>query len=379
MEFTLPNPAVFIRDCVVGLAAFTYASLVNSGDANLTITALALTTGAKFDSLKFVRRSDGGSLTLPISLPPNVDLTFLVIFKPVAGDEDILLTDDIKVTHNGDNGPTTSFEVLGRGRRKGQPLVSISPWAWNFSWVGRRNQLAGIDIGDLSNAYGFLITNTGDELLSIENIRVNFPFIIVDPVPSLPVWLSPFSSLTIYLRAFAELDGQVIYNGIDGAIAVEILTNVGISPIQNIVGAVTGLPVVSAFVISGVTKKALAAFGSIVRQFDLTSLEPERPAKLIKVIDLQKPHQEKLLAKFRARYEDLGPAKFDLTVKTRDETSSVVTTSIGTATADGLTREALIDEQLNEQIFKLTIDHVSGPLSFVDFGIDHEPRGPVLD
>lgn len=379
MDFTLPAPNLFFRDCVVGGLAVSHGFFVNSGDADLTIGSVGLTSGIRFNSPVFIYRSDGGSLTIPFVLPVGVNLLLEVRFSPLPGDEDQLWVDTVVVGHTGDNGPAFPFAVICWARKAGQALFSMTPWAWNFSWLGPRNLTKGIDIGDVSNVHDFQIVNTGDRLLTISFIRANYPFMLVDPLPVLPTTLSQGSALTIHVRALAELSGQVIYNGIDGRVALEILTSAGGGVVQEFVGAITGLDIVSAFSLIGATKKALAAFGPTVRQFDTTDLVPERPAQLVKVIDMQKPHQEKLFAKLRARYEDLGAAKFKTTIRTRDETSTPVTTPIGTAAADGLTREALVDAQLNEQVFKLTLDHVSGPLSFVDFGIDHEPRGPVVD
>ncbi len=379
MDFTSPDPILWFRGVTVGRSVWTQAWITNDGASDLSITGLALTTGTKFKNVRFDWRSDGGGLSLPVTLPPRINMRLVLEFVPVIGDEDTELADIVTITHNGTNGPTFAFDVEGSARRPGMSLISITPFAWDFAWINSRDLLDGLDIGTWSNVHVIGLINSGDELLEITHITANFPFRLVEPLPELPAVISPGSALQLSVVALADLVGEVIHNGIANPIALEIVSNAEVGGVTEWVGALTGLAITSVFTINGNDKRALAAFGSTIKQFDPSNLSPERPASLVKTVDLQRPHQEKLLARLHTRYEDLGVASFKTTLKTRDETSTPVTSSIGTGAADKFIREALIEKQMNEQVFKLTIDHVAGPVSLVDIGIDFEPRGPVVD
>jgi hypothetical protein len=340
--------------------------VTNTGDASLSITSLAMTTGTKFSA------DVVGGQTFPIALAPGQNLQLRLQFFPVPGDEDVQKTDTLTINSDADNHPYT-VSLFGIGRATGiGGCLYFSPSSWFFNWINGQNYLAGTDIGLWSNPLNLLLVNGGDDLLTISHITPKWPFRLVAPLPELPAVIAPASSLLVHVEAFIEIPGVTVYPEF-----LEIINN-GIQPIAFYGGSVTGIGVTSASNVTG-TKVALAAIGNTLKRFDPSDLAPERPASLVKVFDMGIGRNEKLLARIMPRYEDLGAGSFKTTVKTTDQVSTPVTSSIGTVGADGLIKHALVEKQLNEDVFEVTIEHVSGPLSFVDFEVDYEPRGPVVD
>ena len=300
----------------------------------------------------------------------------LVFFEPVDGDIDSLLTDTLTITHDGSNSPY-ALPLAGWVRKAALgPQIAFAPSSWTFDWVNSRDYQDGISVGERSNIFNLTIFNSGGGLLEIVDVIAKWPFKLVEPLPSLPVVLPSGTSMVLHVVCYPNIVGLTQYNA-----SLEVVSNALDAPVEFYVMLVTGLAVTSAHNLAGTARTALAALGSTIKSFDPSDLNVEETARLVKVFDFGLPHQEKTLLKLRSRYEDLGAATYNQSHRSRDETipPNPNPVSIGTAAADEFPREALSSLSTTEQIIEWTLTHAAGPLSFVDFGFDIEPRGPVVD
>ena len=333
--------------------------LTNTGDATLSVTSIVWTTGTKYFA-NFVDAS-----VFPFNLAPAENKQLKLRFYPAPGDEDTVLTDTLTINSDADNDPY-AITVTGIARAAGSgAMLYFSPSSWFFNWINGQNFLAGTDIGLWSNVLNLLLINGGDDLLTIDAIAPKWPFELTDPLPQMPIVLAPGASQIIHIRAFMDQIGVVAYST-TSAYIIEVF-NSGIQEFAFYGGSVTGLAITSVNTLGGTDKRALAAFDDVIKRFDPTNLEPERPALLTKSIDLRNPQLQRFVGKFRARYEDRDVASFSTIIKDRNGPSASVVTSIGSASGDDEIRETLIENQVTEQLSILELTHVSGELSFVDF------------
>jgi hypothetical protein len=374
------NPtAVYFRYCVVGAddankrGHLVDCYIANSGASDLTISALAMTTGTKFSAV-FTGE------TFPFVVPANGNRQLKCKFSIGPADTSSAFlgvpgfhSDTITITHDGSNGPTTAIAVTGWATSPGTPHIAMSPSSWTFNWVNGRNLLAGIIVGEKSNILHLAIVNTGDQLLVVRDIVALEPVLLVPPFPLTPIALAPGASSTFNVRVIASLSGAQAFT------ALKIIST-AFEPSINYAGAYTGIGVTSANNLPATpVRRPLVAFSSVIKQFDTTTFDLGETADLVRTFDFGLPYKEKTLTRAHVRYEDLGVATFDFIVKTPDETLATQTITIGTGAADGKIREALIDIGITtEQTFEITIRQKTGSISITDIGYEYEPRGPVL-
>jgi len=365
----LTNPTVVnFRYGTVGREHLNDLYLVNDGNEDLVVSGLG------FGTVKYA------SVTpVPFTIPAVSNYQVKIKFLPVTGDEDDLLSDTLTITHDGDNGPTTEVVVSGTGKASLAPQLGFAPSSWSFDWLDGRNFLDGILVGEISNLTNILLTNYGDLPVVIIGLFPIASGVKILSAPSLPYALSPGSSTLVSFT----IESQV--TGLQTVDLFGVITNAQIPFIGTFIfahefsGSYTGIVVTSAHTLTGATRRTLAAFGDTIRQIDDSDLEVEQTARLVKTFDFGFPYQEKFVSRLRVRYEDLGEAVIQVQLVTLDGTTTISPNpAIGTVTADGKTRELLVDFTLTERVVELRITHVSGPVSIIDFGLEYEPQGVAI-
>ncbi len=348
------NPAlVFFRLCVVDGTIFSSLYMRNTGDAALSVTSAILTTGTKFAVVWAVPLA-----APPFALNPGDGAQINIMFQPVAGDENTLLSDTLTIVHTGSNTPVT-VAVSGWGAGKGRSYCSLSPSSWSFNWYDGQDFHSGIGIDQISNELHLQIVSSGDKPLTVFAINALYPLDLVNP-PILPVVLSPGTSLLVTVVCTADLVGA--QNLTDN---LEIYNDGPISPDIHI-SAYIGIALTSAYNVTG-GMTGMLAFGAAEKSSQLGA-SCEADASFRQNSNLQSPLVDKAFTKFRFKYENLGVATVSLAGSGDSQGTIATSVAIGTVGADNSIMEGEMSFHAEGETFlmTLTVAGGAGPVSITE-------------
>lgn len=146
------GPLTFTDQLVNTESAAQTVTVTNTGNGNLAISSVALTTNTDFVIVN----------NCPASLAPTANCTIDVTFKPTATGA---LSDTLSITDNSSSGPNPqTVQLSGSG---------IAPYA---ALDVTTLDLGGVNVGVTSAAQSVTLTNNGTAPLTISNITVSTPF-----------------------------------------------------------------------------------------------------------------------------------------------------------------------------------------------------------
>lgn len=349
-------------DVTIGSGVGIQVTISNVGDLDCHVTSITSSDPQYTQSLSF-----------PLIIPAGGSVTANVVFAPTgAGSSSASIT----AFSDAINGPNT-LPCSGNGVAPGSKLLSVSPSTWDF---GQQKD------GTPSPQQLFTLTNTGTVALTITALAYNGDFSAGATQPALPYVLNPSATVQVGVIFTPSVTGLR-----QSSNALVITSDATGSP-QSIVMQGTGFLINPAFVLTGATLQPVLGFanaGTIaVKTLNPSTLATEAGqsptfSKLVQYDPAANGFEDTLLRIF-FHYEDLGPAVVQISVNSvRLENGALVVQNLSQQVSigfgsNGQVLVAFADFEMTAELFTISVQQISGPVSIIDLVHRVIQRGEVV-
>lgn len=340
--FVSPTPVDF-GNVITGSSHDLTFDIENDGDLGVTVDNITVDNG----EFTFV------GLVLPFTFQPADVVTVTLRYHPLSAGADTAV---INIFHSGINTPYT-ISALGNAVNTGG-LLGVDPSAWQFP---------DTKFGSNSAEKLFRVTNNGDANVTLNSAAVTTGFTLsTDPTP---VTLTPGQHADIGVK-FSPAASIFYYAA--NALAI---TNTGTESPFNVPLSGLGVPLISAFTVTGLVEKMLVGITDTAGVSSVNSMNPliacEENCAADKQFDFWFPEAdfpirgyEKATFRIEIYYEDLGDFTIAAQLTSKRGIPSNQTLAI-TGVGDSQTKTAIFDLKMTDEIQRLVLSVSSGIASIV--------------